>query len=117
MENRQEFLKLRREQQIERELDGYVEWICKAEELILTEERTTEETKNHIMEARRRAAAKKKKLKNMGKSTDTEDEEGDFSEEGKSFKAIHEKRSPYQKLLKKPRTKQNQPLSNFSCSQ
>lgn len=30
MENRQEFLKLRRQQQLERELNGYVEWICKA---------------------------------------------------------------------------------------
>ncbi|KAK3509851.1 hypothetical protein QTP70_015373, partial [Hemibagrus guttatus] len=30
VENRSEFLKLRRQQQIERELDGYLEWICKA---------------------------------------------------------------------------------------
>lgn len=30
VENRQEFLKLRRQQQLERELNGYVEWICKA---------------------------------------------------------------------------------------
>lgn len=30
MEKRQEFLKLRRQQQIERELTGYLEWICKA---------------------------------------------------------------------------------------
>ncbi|KAI5632670.1 ion transport protein domain-containing protein [Phthorimaea operculella] len=69
---------LRRQQQLERELNGYVEWICKAEEVILAEERTTEEEKMHIMEARRRAAAKKK-LKNLGKSksTDTEEEEQD----------------------------------------
>lgn len=32
VENRQEFLKLRRQQQLERELNGYVEWICKAGE-------------------------------------------------------------------------------------
>lgn len=32
MENRSEFLKLRRQQQIERELNGYLEWICKAGE-------------------------------------------------------------------------------------
>uniref|UniRef100_A0A8C5I298 Voltage-dependent N-type calcium channel subunit alpha-1B-like n=1 Tax=Gouania willdenowi TaxID=441366 RepID=A0A8C5I298_GOUWI len=31
VEKRQEFLKLRRQQQIERELMGYLEWICKAE--------------------------------------------------------------------------------------
>ncbi|XP_044762298.1 voltage-dependent calcium channel type A subunit alpha-1 isoform X12 [Coccinella septempunctata] len=76
VENRQEFLKLRRQKELERELYGYVQWICKAEEVILAEERTTEEEKMHIMEARRRAA-KKRKLKKMGKSksTDTEEEE------------------------------------------
>ncbi|XP_031638629.1 voltage-dependent calcium channel type A subunit alpha-1 isoform X8 [Contarinia nasturtii] len=79
VENRQEFLKLRRQAVLERELNGYVEWICKAEEVILAEERTTEEEKMHIMEARRRVAAKRKKLKNLGKSksTDTEDEDAD----------------------------------------
>lgn len=35
VENRQEFLKLRRQQQLERELNGYVEWICKAGEWFL----------------------------------------------------------------------------------
>lgn len=30
VENRQEFLKLRRQQQLERELNGYVQWICRA---------------------------------------------------------------------------------------
>lgn len=30
VENRQEFLKLRRAAQLERELNGYVQWICKA---------------------------------------------------------------------------------------
>lgn len=33
VENRQEFLKLRQAQQVERELDGYVEWVCKAGKL------------------------------------------------------------------------------------
>ena len=50
VENRQAFLKLRRQQQLERELNGYVEWICKAEEVILNEDRTTEEEKMHILE-------------------------------------------------------------------
>ncbi|XP_050452314.1 voltage-dependent calcium channel type A subunit alpha-1 isoform X5 [Cataglyphis hispanica] len=79
VENRQSFLKLRRQQQLERELNCYLNWICKAEEVILAEERTTEEEKMHILEVRRRAAAKKKKLKNLGKSksTDTEEEDGD----------------------------------------
>ena len=30
VENRVEFLRLRRQQQLEREINGYVEWICKA---------------------------------------------------------------------------------------
>jgi hypothetical protein len=50
VENRREFLKLRRQQQIERELNGYLEWICKAEEVILSEDRTTDEEKAAIME-------------------------------------------------------------------
>ncbi|KAL7300818.1 hypothetical protein TKK_0006383 [Trichogramma kaykai] len=81
VENRQTFLKMRRHQQLERELNGYVEWICKAEEVILAEERTTEEEKMHIMEARRRAAAKRKKLKNLGKSKSTDTEEEDNEDE------------------------------------
>jgi hypothetical protein len=54
VENRREFLKLRRQQQIERELTGYMDWICKAEEVILSEERTTEEEKQSIMECKLR---------------------------------------------------------------
>ncbi|KHN77781.1 Voltage-dependent calcium channel type A subunit alpha-1 [Toxocara canis] len=53
VENRREFLKLRRQQQIERELNGYLEWILTAEEVILKEDRTTEEEKAAIMEGRR----------------------------------------------------------------
>lgn len=49
MESQQKFQKLRRSQQVQKQLDGYVEWICKAEEAILGEERTTEEEKMHIM--------------------------------------------------------------------
>uniref|UniRef100_A0A8C8BQB1 Voltage-dependent N-type calcium channel subunit alpha n=1 Tax=Otus sunia TaxID=257818 RepID=A0A8C8BQB1_9STRI len=36
VENRRAFLKLRRQQQIERELNGYLEWIFKAESTLLT---------------------------------------------------------------------------------
>ena len=102
MENRQAFLKLRRQQQLERELNGYVDWICKAgkraqhnksrtkalfisraEEVILAEERTTEEERNHIMEARRRAATKRKKIKFSAKSRSTEtDDDDDDPDEG-----------------------------------
>uniref|UniRef100_A0A8C5I6S4 Voltage-dependent N-type calcium channel subunit alpha-1B-like n=1 Tax=Gouania willdenowi TaxID=441366 RepID=A0A8C5I6S4_GOUWI len=45
VEKRQEFLKLRRQQQIERELMGYLEWICKAEEVMLAEEDKNAEEK------------------------------------------------------------------------
>uniref|UniRef100_A0A4W4EUL7 Voltage-dependent P/Q-type calcium channel subunit alpha-1A n=1 Tax=Electrophorus electricus TaxID=8005 RepID=A0A4W4EUL7_ELEEL len=42
VENRSEFLKLRRQQQIERELNGYLEWICKAgTQLMLCEHDTS----------------------------------------------------------------------------
>ncbi|CAG5918538.1 unnamed protein product [Menidia menidia] len=46
VEKRQEFLKLRRQQQIERELTGYLEWICKAEEVMLAEEDENAEEKS-----------------------------------------------------------------------
>ncbi|XP_044051070.1 voltage-dependent N-type calcium channel subunit alpha-1B-like isoform X6 [Siniperca chuatsi] len=46
VEKRQEFLKLRRQQQIERELTGYLEWICKAEEVMLAEEDKNAEEKS-----------------------------------------------------------------------
>ncbi|XP_050685852.1 voltage-dependent calcium channel type A subunit alpha-1-like isoform X27 [Eriocheir sinensis] len=98
VENRQEFLKLRRQQQLERELNGYVEWICKAEEVILAEERTTDEEKAHIMEGertRRRAAAKRKKLKHLGKSksTDTEDEDNEADDDDAPLSlAVHAKK-------------------------
>ncbi|CAI5456021.1 unnamed protein product [Caenorhabditis angaria] len=78
VENRREFLKLRRQQQIERELNGYLEWILTAEEVILKEDRTTEEEKAAIMEARRRAANKKLKQASKQQSTETEE---DFEEE------------------------------------
>ncbi|KAI4479315.1 hypothetical protein M0804_011100 [Polistes exclamans] len=81
VENRQTFLKLRRQQQLERELNCYLNWICKAEEVILAEERTTEEEKMHILEVRKRAQAKKKKLKNLGKSKSTDTEEEDAEDD------------------------------------
>ncbi|XP_076674539.1 calcium voltage-gated channel subunit cacophony isoform X11 [Andrena cerasifolii] len=105
VENRQSFLKLRRQQQLEHELFCYLNWICKAEEVILAEERTTEEEKMHILEGRRKAAAKKKKLKKLGKSksTDTEEEEGDDDQDG-GFS-----RSSYFK----PREKEKGPFARF----
>uniref|UniRef100_A0A915I6P9 Ion transport domain-containing protein n=1 Tax=Romanomermis culicivorax TaxID=13658 RepID=A0A915I6P9_ROMCU len=80
VENRREFQKFRKQQQLERELTGYMDWICKAEEVILNEERTTDEEKAAIMEARRRAASKK--IKNLTQqSLDNEDDNEEFEEE------------------------------------
>uniref|UniRef100_A0A4W4EVK5 Voltage-dependent P/Q-type calcium channel subunit alpha-1A n=1 Tax=Electrophorus electricus TaxID=8005 RepID=A0A4W4EVK5_ELEEL len=56
VENRSEFLKLRRQQQIERELNGYLEWICKAEEVILAEDDNGTDNRS-----RRRPTIKKNK--------------------------------------------------------
>jgi len=46
-----------------------------AEEVILAEERTTEDERFHIMDARRKAAAKRKKLKSLGQGSSVEEEE------------------------------------------
>lgn len=85
VENRRAFLKLRRQQQIERELDGYLEWICKAEEVILDEEgkkddgTISDEDKLRIIEARRLAAQKVKKMKeNKELTIGDEDNDGDL---------------------------------------
>lgn len=45
--------------------------------MILAEEHTTEEERNHIIEARKRAATKQKKAKGRGKSVETDDDEDD----------------------------------------
>lgn len=47
VENRSEFLKLRRQQQIERELNGYLEWICKAGTYSVPHVEFTLRTKTH----------------------------------------------------------------------
>ncbi|XP_076455033.1 voltage-dependent calcium channel type A subunit alpha-1-like [Babylonia areolata] len=76
VENRRAFFKLRRQQQIERELNGYLDWICKAEEVILNEERTTDEDKLKIIEARRLAAARKMKQL-RGENPDNDNKQND----------------------------------------
>ncbi|KAL1138768.1 hypothetical protein AAG570_008830 [Ranatra chinensis] len=92
VERRATFYKQRTKRQFATMMNSYLNWICQAEEVILAEERTTEEEKMHIMEARRRAAAKRKKLKNLGKSksTDTEEEEGE--EEGEDVPVKKDKK-------------------------
>lgn len=48
VENRRNFLKLRRQQQLDKELNGYLEWICKAEEVMLNDNSMTLEERATI---------------------------------------------------------------------
>ena len=50
----------------------YVEWICRAEDLVLAEERTTEEDRKLIMDARQRAHEKMKKMSIKSKQDSVE---------------------------------------------
>ncbi|XP_057716493.1 voltage-dependent P/Q-type calcium channel subunit alpha-1A isoform X9 [Corythoichthys intestinalis] len=72
VENRSEFLKLRRQQQIERELNGYLEWICKAEEVLLADD----ENENDYDGSRRRAT---KNHKSKAELLNPEEGEGDMA--------------------------------------
>nr|XP_015222168.1 PREDICTED: voltage-dependent N-type calcium channel subunit alpha-1B-like isoform X5 [Lepisosteus oculatus] len=83
VEKRQEFLKLRRQQQIERELTGYLEWICKAEEVMLAEEDRIAEEKSPLDVLKR---AKTKKSKNdLIHAEEGEDHFTDISSVGSPF--------------------------------
>ncbi|XP_041481260.1 voltage-dependent calcium channel type A subunit alpha-1-like isoform X7 [Lytechinus variegatus] len=64
VENRRAFLKLRRQQQIDKELMGYLEWICKAEEVMLNDKSISEEEREAIEDRRRDAAARTEDLSN-----------------------------------------------------
>ena len=50
VESRAGFMALKESQRLERELTGYVDWICRAEDLVLAEERTTESDREMILE-------------------------------------------------------------------
>ena len=56
------------------------------EEVILNEDRTTEEERRYIMEARKRALQKRKKLRTLGKSRSTESEDEENEEEEGMYK-------------------------------
>ena len=66
-----------------------INYILISEEVILAEERTTQEERNHIMEARKRAANKRRKLKSMGKSKSTETDEDDEDADEGNKRTIH----------------------------
>ncbi|CAF1504754.1 unnamed protein product [Adineta ricciae] len=78
VENRRAFLKIRRQQQIEREYNNYIEWINRAEDVILNEERTTEQERRAIHEARKYAQLKKTRHNRAGKQHSVDDDEEDI---------------------------------------
>ncbi|XP_058863954.1 voltage-dependent P/Q-type calcium channel subunit alpha-1A-like isoform X7 [Acipenser ruthenus] len=84
VENRSEFLKLRRQQQIERELNGYLEWICKAEEVILAEDETDPDDRMPFDGSRRRPTIKKSKT-DLLNPEEGEDHLGDIPSVGSPF--------------------------------
>ncbi|VUZ42009.1 unnamed protein product, partial [Hymenolepis diminuta] len=61
VEKRRAFLKLRRQQQTEKEFGSYMDWIQHAEEVILAEDTTTAEDRIRIIAARRRAQKERNK--------------------------------------------------------
>ncbi|KAM9325782.1 voltage-dependent R-type calcium channel subunit alpha-1E [Gastrophryne carolinensis] len=65
VENRRAFMKLRRQQQIERELNGYRAWIDKAEEVMLAEENKNSGTS--ALEVLRRATIKRSRTEAMNR--------------------------------------------------
>ncbi|XP_019643318.1 PREDICTED: voltage-dependent P/Q-type calcium channel subunit alpha-1A-like isoform X3 [Branchiostoma belcheri] len=73
VENRREFLKMRRQAQIEKELNGYLEWICKAEEVILAEAAQREE----VILAEDKEAEQKRKAQQRKKGKKGTSQEGD----------------------------------------
>nr|XP_006819159.1 PREDICTED: voltage-dependent P/Q-type calcium channel subunit alpha-1A-like [Saccoglossus kowalevskii] len=84
VENRRAFLKLRRQQQIERELNGYLEWLSKAEEVMLQDDSITEDEKA-VIEARRRAASmRQKKMGEDGEYADDDEEDMSDMQSGKA---------------------------------
>ncbi|KAA3681612.1 uncharacterized protein DEA37_0007101, partial [Paragonimus westermani] len=84
VEKRRAFLKLRRQQQTEKEFNGYMDWIQRAEEVILAEDTTTAEERLRIISARRRT--EKQRAKKLGKDSvqiDLNFEEAELYEESK----------------------------------
>ncbi|XP_041417446.1 voltage-dependent R-type calcium channel subunit alpha-1E isoform X1 [Xenopus laevis] len=67
VENRRAFMKLRRHQQIERELNGYRAWIDKAEEVMLAEE--NKNSGNSALAVLRRATIKRSRTEAMNRDS------------------------------------------------
>ena len=71
------------------------------EEVILNEDRTTEDERRYIMEARKRAMLKRKKLRTLGKSRSTESEDEEEEEEGNGIWNIRLNKFQYRIILYK----------------
>uniref|UniRef100_H3AUU1 Voltage-dependent R-type calcium channel subunit alpha n=1 Tax=Latimeria chalumnae TaxID=7897 RepID=H3AUU1_LATCH len=82
VENRRAFMKLRRQQQIERELNGYRAWIDKAEEVMLAEENKNSGTS--ALDVLRRATIKKGRMESIRRDP-SEEHCADISSVGTSF--------------------------------
>jgi hypothetical protein len=114
VENRQTYLKVRQQQKLERELHGYIDWICKAEEAILKEEKTTDLERRHILETRHNYEMKKMKP-GIKQNSEDMDEDMDidtaFAHGGRSSRysrnssSINKKnnRTSYDQFLRKQR--------------
>ncbi|XP_055975585.1 voltage-dependent P/Q-type calcium channel subunit alpha-1A isoform X1 [Sorex fumeus] len=85
VENRRAFLKLRRQQQIERELNGYMEWISKAEEVILAEGETDGDQRHPFDVGALRRAAIKKSRTDLLNPEEAEDQLADIASVGSPF--------------------------------
>ncbi|XP_028301045.1 voltage-dependent R-type calcium channel subunit alpha-1E isoform X2 [Gouania willdenowi] len=95
VENRRAFMKLRRQQQIERELNGYRAWIDKAEEVMLAEEnknpgpsaldalrRLPEWSTSGVYVLKRATTIKRRGMDVVGQGQSVEDQYGDISSVG-----------------------------------
>lgn len=100
VEGRAAFLKLRRAQQMEKEIDIYIDWISRAEEAILREKTTTEQEKRHIMTTRR--DYEMKKMKEGGKESEPEEDnldDIDYAFKPKKKKGKKPPKKPEEEIL------------------
>ncbi|XP_063720723.1 voltage-dependent calcium channel type A subunit alpha-1-like isoform X3 [Symsagittifera roscoffensis] len=90
VENRREFLKNKRQKQLEKELEGYMNWLIKAEEVVLAEEQISEEEKRAIRERRKQLMLKGKfKIQVDEEDEDEEEEEEDDGATDNPFTRNH----------------------------
>ncbi|XP_056149220.1 voltage-dependent R-type calcium channel subunit alpha-1E-like [Lampris incognitus] len=84
VENRRAFMKLRRQQQVERELNGYRAWIDRAEEVMLAEE--NKNSGRSALDVLKRATSKKTGARRSGPG---EDKYGDVCTAGMSRSRVN----------------------------